>query len=81
MNLPPYKTKGKLQSFLGTVNYMSKLSPMTAEVCKPLWRLTSVKTEWMWHKIYQDICERAKLLAKEDMHEIQQYQEATIFGN
>ena len=33
--LPP-KTKKELQSFLGIPNYLSKFSPITAEVCKPL---------------------------------------------
>ena len=42
MDMLPPKTKRELQSFLSIVNYLSKFSPMTAEVCKPLRRLTSV---------------------------------------
>ena len=34
-----------LQSFLGILNYLSKISPVTAKVCEPLCKLTSVKTD------------------------------------
>ena len=37
------------------------------KVYEPLWRLTSVKAEWTWNRIYQEIYERATLLVKEDM--------------
>ena len=33
-DMPPPKSKKELQSFLGILNYLSKFSPMTAEVCK-----------------------------------------------
>ena len=35
-DMPPTKAKRELWSFLSIVNYLSKFSPMTAEVCKPL---------------------------------------------
>ena len=41
-DIPPPKTQRELKSFWGIVNYLSKFSPMTAELCKPLRRLTSV---------------------------------------
>ena len=41
-NISLSRTKRELQSFWSIVNYLSKFSPMTAEVCKPLRRLTSV---------------------------------------
>ena len=36
IDIPPPKTKRELQSLLGIINYLSKFSPMTAEVYKPL---------------------------------------------
>ena len=53
-DMPPSKTKWELQSFLGIVNYLSKLSPMTAEVCKTCRMLTSVNAIWKWNRSYQE---------------------------
>ena len=39
---------------------------MTAEVCEPLWWLTSVKTEWMWNGRYQELYNKATSIRKED---------------
>ena len=36
-DMPP-KYKMELQSFLDILNYLSKFSPVTAEVCEPLWK-------------------------------------------
>ena len=66
-DLPPPKTKGELQTFLVMVNYLSKLSPMAADVCEPLRRLTSVNAVWMWDRLYQEVNEKARLSVKEDM--------------
>ena len=66
-NILPPKTKREMQSFLGKVNYLSKFSSLTAEVCKPLRRLTSVNAMWTLKRLYQEIYERAKSLVKEDM--------------
>ena len=44
-DIPPPKTKKKLQSFLGIINYLSKFSPMAVGVCEPLLKLTSVKRD------------------------------------
>ena len=54
-DMPPPKTKRELQSFLGIINYLSKLSPMTAEVCELLQRLISVKAGWTWKRTYNNI--------------------------
>ena len=35
-NMPPPKTKNELQSIPGILNYLSKFSPVTADVGKPL---------------------------------------------
>ena len=40
-------TKKMLQSVQGIVNYLGKFSPIKVEICKPLWRLISVKAEWI----------------------------------
>ena len=47
--------KKELQSFLGIINNPSKLPPMTPEVCEPLQKLTSLKTDWTWNRMYQDL--------------------------
>ena len=65
--LPP-RTKKELQSFLSTIKYLIKFSPMTAEFCNPLQRLTSVKTDWTWNRMYQDLFNKAKRQSKK-MHE------------
>ena len=46
MAMPLPKYNKELQSFLGLVSYLSKFSPMTAEVFKPLQQLILVKKEW-----------------------------------
>ena len=48
------------------VNYLSKFSPVMAEVCEPLGRLTSINAIWTWNRSYQEIYERTKSLVKED---------------
>ena len=66
-DMPPLKTRKKLKSFLGIIYYLGKFSPMTTEVCKPLWRLTSVKTDWTWNRMYQYAYDKAKKKVKK-MH-------------
>ena len=39
--------KRECQSFPAIVNYLIKFSPMTADVCKPLRKLTLVNAVWM----------------------------------
>ena len=39
---------------------------MTAKVCKPLWKLKSVMTEWSWNGMYQTLCDKAKNIIKQD---------------
>ena len=45
-DMPHLKSKNQLQRFLGIMNYVSKFSPATAEVCESLWWLISVNKEW-----------------------------------
>ena len=70
IDMLPSKTKRELYLFLGIVSYMIMFSPMTAEVCEPLRRLTSVCAAWLWNRFYQEMYERAKSLVKEDVHEM-----------
>ena len=63
--IPP-KIKRELQSLLGIVNYLSKFSPIIAEVCEPPRKLTSVNAAWTWKRSYKKIFERAKSLVKGD---------------
>ena len=47
-------------------NYLSEFSPATVELCEPLRKLTLVKAEWSWNRIYQDIYDKAiKVITKD----------------
>ena len=43
MQLPKYKKE--LHEFLSILNYLSRISTMTSEICKPSWKVTSVKQD------------------------------------
>ena len=58
--------KKKLQALLGMVNYLSKFSPSTMDVCEWLGQLTSSKTEWTWIQTYQKLFDKAKSIITED---------------
>ena len=47
------KNKKEQQAFLGIINYLSKFSPDTSEVCEPLRKLMSSKAMWTWDASYQ----------------------------
>ena len=51
--MPVPKNKKELQAFLGIINYLSKFSPDTSEVCKPLRKLMSSKAMWTWDPSYK----------------------------
>ena len=65
--MPVPKNKKELQPFLGIINYLSKLSPDTSEVCKLLRMLMSSKAMWTWNASYQQQFEKAKSLIKPEM--------------
>ena len=46
------------------VNDLNMFSPMTAEVCRSLQKLTLVKTECSWNGMYQDLYNKAKNIIK-----------------
>ena len=68
MEMPPPKTKRELQLFLGILNSLSKLSPLTLEVCEPFRRMKPVNDVWTWNKSYKEIYKRAKSMVKEDIY-------------
>ena len=61
------RNKRELQSFSAIVNYLSKFSLGTAEVCKPLRKLTSSRTTWTWNASYQQLFDNAKSLIKTEV--------------
>ena len=65
--MPATKNKRELQAFLGIINCLSKFSPDTSEVCKPLRKLMSSKAMWTWDASYQQRFEKAKTLIKAEM--------------
>ena len=66
---PTYKT---LQSLFGFVNYLGTVSLATAEICKPLQRLTSAKADQTWNNKYQESYEKEKVIIKMIVHEVLQ---------
>ena len=69
-DMPPPKTKRQLKSFLDIVTYLSKFSPITAAICKPLRRLTSVNAAWMWNTSYKEIYETQITGERRHLHEV-----------
>ena len=63
MVMPP-KGEKELQAFLGIIYYLGKFLPSTADTCKPLRKLTSVKREWTWNATYQKMFNKTKQLLK-----------------
>ena len=59
--------KKELQAFLSIIKYLRKNSPGTADVCEPLYKMTSSKVIWTWNASYQPLFNKAKLLIKSDM--------------
>ena len=54
------------QNEKSTQNYLSKFSSVTTDVFEPLSKLTSVKADWTWNRIYQHLYDRAKKIIKKD---------------
>ena len=55
-----------MQLLLGILKYLSKFSPVTAKVCKPLQKLMLVKADLAWNRMYQDLCDKAKMIIKKN---------------
>ena len=64
-DMPPLLTKN-LQSFLGIMNYLGRFSAVTAEVCKPLQGLTSMKADWTWNRMFQELYEKVEAIIMDD---------------
>ena len=41
-------------------------SPVTAAMCEPMLKLISVKADWMWNRMHQDLYDRAEKIIKKD---------------
>ena len=65
--MPATNNKKEVQAFLGSINYLCKFSPCTADVCDPLCKLTLNTVTWTWKASYQSLFNKAKLLIKSDM--------------
>ena len=59
------KNKKGTPSILGIINYLSKFSPSTADICEPLRQLMSSETEWTWNATYQKLLNKAKSIITE----------------
>ena len=64
--MPSPKNKKELQSLLGIINYLGKLSPRMVEVCEAQRKLTSAKAEWIWNARHQKLFKEAKASVIED---------------
>ena len=53
MKMQAPKNKKEQQTFLGIINYLSKFSHDTSEVCEPLGKLMLSKATWTWDASYQ----------------------------
>ena len=54
------------ERFHQIINYLSKFSPITTEVCDSIGQLASVQAKWMWNANYQRGFYKAKSIIKED---------------
>ena len=60
------KNKKELLAFLGKINYLSKVSASTADICIALRQLKLVKTEWSWNADYHKFFDKAKSIIRAD---------------
>ena len=60
--MSPPKSKKELQAFQGIMNYLSNFSPTMTEVCKPLYRLTFMNTEWTLNRTFLGLFNKVKTL-------------------
>ena len=59
-------SKKKPLSLSGIMKYLGKYSLWTTEVCEPLKELTSLKCDWIWNNMYQNIYDGAKIITKKN---------------
>ena len=64
--IAPPKFKRELQLLLDILNYQCKVSPVTAEICELLQKLTSVRSAWSGNKMCRDLYDKAKKIPKKD---------------
>ena len=56
----------ELHALLGITNYLNKFSPIIADFCESLRKLTAIKSEWTWNVTHQKLSYKAKSIIKED---------------
>ena len=66
LRMPPPKMKKELHAFLGKIDYLSKFSPSTANICESLQLLPLSQTELTWNASYQKLFDKEKSIIKED---------------
>ena len=49
------------------MNYLVKVLPSTAEICKPLQNLTSLKCDWTWNSTQQNLYNSSKNIIKRNL--------------
>ena len=49
------KIKKELHLFLGILHYQSEFLPVTVGVSAPMQKLSSVKNDWEWYRMYQHL--------------------------
>ena len=59
--------KKEIQTFFGIIDYISKFSPSTADICESLRQLISRKTDRTWNATYQELFHKAKMKITESM--------------
>ena len=62
-----WPTPTKLQSFLGTVNYLSRFLAFLSDLCVPLQALLKKGTEFIWTSVHQHTFDQIKLHVSNDM--------------
>ena len=60
VEIDPRKSKKELETFLGTVNYLSKFSPNLAEVVSPLRKLVHKSTQFVWDTNMEEAFKKTK---------------------
>ena len=60
VKMPPLSNKKEAQSFIGMINYLTKISSRLTELSKPVRELTKEKVPYKWYPEYQESFEALK---------------------
>ena len=64
---PTLTNHKELQSFLGTVNYLSRFLAFLSDLCAPLQSLLKKDTEFVWMPVHQQAFDQLKLHVSNDV--------------